>query len=960
MTMNMLSTDDLDSLMQSIDGHLQSPEFINEQLLLEDATSYLKICQEVNRKLLEASRLIDRGLRDDALKLMGNDSEVLTAFEKIDFPYRDEWCDLLDIYGIAAPPKLNIDAATKVNQTFSTLGDLQGLLKNHRLLALARAPLSSRIGVLHALASKDKSNPIWEADLVAFQKVRLQQLGREIERSVQAEDYDRLQELNSEMEGPVWRDAMDPKLLAITRTALAARTQRDRIQSVKSACDELQSAYSECDIARGFEISDRLKGLMDEANVDSGSQIYLAIEPALEWVQSQRNAIAEERRDQALIAALEQSLETAQKPEPIERAYQRALSIGSRLPTALQQRAVERLESFHLVARRRMMMIVGASVAALLVLAGSLGFWIYASQREAAAIAIEKMVEDLVSQEKLDEADSFVQKQNAEIQARSKVQASMTKVVSLRSQEAQRAADFMSLLDQVANEESPQAVADLLRKMRDLAKTIEDKKKLREQEKNVEEKRLAIVKEKQKKLMQQYQTFSESVDSILERKSDPAELISQLRTEKLSILNLSNQEAMGQSSVLDLAKQLARRIDTEIARMEDESRAQKSIADITDAVGKPEAYQEALTKFIEDFPSHPLTNSLELSSRIEELNQNNRWVDLVTAPVTQNPIRNSSSVVNDWLSQYELASGGSSKHCLAAMVKSVEPVLRKHAMASQAISDLQTLSESRLLDKMYIYPYMSARYYSWDSPSESKPTIAYISDFSFAELDKRFSGNFITAILPNVRVAGHSEFGAQMRKILNTIKDESFTTSCFGVLNELNKVQTDRIDPIFKLFLYRRLLEKMIPASEPLNAGFGSFAQELSDDALIDWDTNWLSIETKNPELNDNRLQAEAILVRFAGEWETRKGQMKTAYEKCTKSESVNLEWIGWVGYEGGKKVGICKSTDANRELVAVAYESPTNKVVNLGTQQSKIFELIGSVASIPVGSPIYSTSLPK
>jgi hypothetical protein len=43
-----------------------------------------------------------------------------------------------------------------------------------------------------------------------------------------------------------------------------------------------------------------------------------------------------------------------------------------------------------------------------------------------------------------------------------------------------------------------------------------------------------------------------------------------------------------------------------------------------------------------------------------------------------------------------------------------------------------------------------------------------------------------------------------------------------------------------------------------------------------------------------------------------------------------------------------------------VAYESPTNKVVNLGTQQSKIFELIGSVASIPVGSPIYSTSLPK
>lgn len=956
----MLSTDELDLLLQRIDGHLQSPEFINEQLLQEDATSYLKICQEVNRKLLEASRLIDRGLRDDALKLMGNDSEVLTAFEKIDFPYRDEWCDLLDIYGIAAPPKLNIDAAAKVNQTFSVLGDLHGLLKNHRLYALARAPLSARIGVLHSLSLKDDLNPIWDTDLAAFKKVRLQQIGREIERAVESENYQQLQDLKTEMDGPVYTGVIDPKLLAIANTALAARTQRERIEVVKATCEELQSAYSECDVPRGFEVSDRLEELMSEANVDSSSPIYEEIEPALNWVQSQRNAIAEEKRDRSLIAALESALETAQTPQPIEQAYQRALSIGSRLPQALQRRAIERLDSFQLAAKRRMMLIGGSTAAALLVIAGLLGFWIYSSQREAAAVAFEKTLEQLLAQEKADEVESLIQKQQAHIQSRPVIQASMTKVTSLRTAETNRQSEFEAVLKEFDQDPSPQATIDLIRKLQGLAKTVGDKLKVNEQEKIAEKKRLALASKKQEELMQQFKAFEKSVEDILDRTTNPIELIGQLRSEKLEITKFGNQGVNGSNSVLDMAKQLAKRVDTEVARIEAEMKAEQGISDITSAVGNAKEFEDALSDFATKNPSLPLSTSLDVPQRMAEFNINSQWIDLALDPVVDSPIQSSSIASKKWLDKYEAVSTGNTKHCLASMVNPVEPLLKKQANVSQAISDLTSLSESRLLDKMYIYPHIGARFYSWDAPSESKRNISYISDFSFAELEKEFSGNFKDVILLNVKVAGHSEFGGKLRNLLGKTKEATFTTSCFSVLDELNKIPSDRIDPIFKLFLYRRLLEKMIPASEPLSLGFGDFGQDLSDDTLIDWDTNWLSVETKNPELNQNREKAESILVRLSGQWDSLKKQTGDAYKKCSKGETSTLEWVGWVGLQGGKKAGYVKTIDANRKLIAVAYDGERSTLVNLGVQQNKVFALPNESQPILVGTPIYALIPPN
>ena len=954
----MLTPDELDSLMQNIEGHLQSPDLIDEQVLLSDATSYSDLCHSLNRKLAEASRLIDRGLRDDALKQMGGDAEVLTVFERVDFPERADWCELLEIYGIASPPKLNMDAATKVNQTFAILGDLQGLLKNHRILALARAPLASRLSVLYALFQKDMTNPIWELDLNEFRKVRVQQMAREVERAIQAEDYPQIQALTTELESPVLGNSVDPKILASTRTALATQSKREWMQRVQTACGNLQAAYAEFDVQSGFEWEEQVLQLFQESRLEPSSSVLTDIQPARDWLQSQRNDMQQQQRDRELIAALESSLENSTKSDPIERDYQRALSMGSRLPPALQQRAIERLESFQLLARRRLTMIAGSTMAVLLMIAGSLGYWIYTTQREAAAVQVETLFEDLIGNGRLDEADALAEKQSQEILARSKMQTGMARISSIRAEEVQRVADFNAVLDQLNNDTGEKPKFDLVEKLRGLAKSVDENLQVREQETKAEKIRLELARQVMEKAKERFQAIEKSVKGYLADRSNPTRLAENLKTEKSNLIRLVREESE-QKSVVDLAQQLERQINMELLRIAEDAQMIKGVEAITASVGELQLYNSKIQECVTRHATSLLAAELDIPARMDEFNKTQMWLDLaMSAPA--NPYKISSDSAEEWLRQYEQANALAKNHCLQGLTKNIEPGMRRQALVRKAIDQLTNLSESRLLDKMYIYPHLGVKYYSLDAPGETKKEISYLADFSFAELEKKFPAGFVQNVLPNVRVAGHSEFGVQMRKILQSLKEDEFSVGCFKILSELNKIRTDRIalkepyiDPLFKLFLYRRLLEQMLPASEALEEGFGDFSRGLTDD-LLDWDTNWLSVETKNPELNATREKAEEILGRVSN-WDSRKQKMAQAFTQGSKRSSRSLQWIGWVGVQGDKRICLLKKAEPGLELVAISYADRKSEIVKLGVCSEASFPLPDNAASLPVGSAIYA-----
>src|SRR6516165_1407149 len=140
------------------------------------ATAYAGACHEVTQRLGRCHRLLQQGLRSEAIQLAEAEPNLLETLAALDFPERAEWDDLVHLHDLEPAPNLPIEPARRLNEAYAEENPLQDLLRRHRRLALQRAPLRSRIGVLRQLASRDPGNPIWTDDLRAFEGNRFLQI----------------------------------------------------------------------------------------------------------------------------------------------------------------------------------------------------------------------------------------------------------------------------------------------------------------------------------------------------------------------------------------------------------------------------------------------------------------------------------------------------------------------------------------------------------------------------------------------------------------------------------------------------------------------------------------------------------------------------------------------------------------------------------------------------------------
>jgi hypothetical protein len=946
----MITQPELEALLQKMRRCLASPTSIDESVLAEHAAHYGQICGELNLKLLQAAKLIDRGLRDDALTLLGPDNEIIELFELCEFPERDDWCELIEIFGLEAPPPLDFDAAAKVNHAFALLGDLEGLLNIHRALALSRAPLAQRMQVLHALAKRDTENPIWNDDLRTFRDFRKRQLVEEIDQAISSEDYSRIELLKREMEGPVWTGSVDPKLLTKLVNSLAMRDQQELLKTIDDTGSKLREAYSEFDVEHGLELADALLDLLDKAKLAPDSQLVQDLEPVLAWAENQRRELEKQRQEAQLLEQLIYQLESAKESEPLELAYQKFLSTGSNLSQEIAARVEQRLSIFQMQARRRLIAIVSSLTICLLAIGIGLSLWIRSSQREAYAKQIEVALSSLIQNEQLDEAERLAGKQPPEIQSRVTIQNSIAEIAFQREQEAKRLKEFDQVLKELNEEDSAEPNERLLKRLKELAKTPPEKTLLAEQERMSEQKRLEFKKARQAKLIESYKELESNVASILIDRQSPQASIDSLNAIKSQVNQFLQQVSRDEGSISDTAQQLLRRIDREVEVYADRIRAEKDLDKITTEVGDINRFRGAIDAYRSQYPGS--LSTIDLEKRVTDIKLDAIWIELVANDLISNPDKMNSASASKWIQLYDQVKDSNEAHCLHSFVKDSVNRIRAQSKVDQAIENLVKISQSNLLRETYVYPFKGAKYYSPDPPSEKRSQVDYYVDFTLVTEKVEFGETYRFRVLPFVKESGQSVFGKKFRKLTSSLKADQFNSVCYKILSELNAVSLDTIDPIFKLKLYRALLNEMIPASPAIAAGMEDFYRGLEDDS-VDWDTNWLSVELKNPKLNSERDKAD-LKLHGLDDWDARRQRMSDAFQSKLKSEPNRLEWVGWICRNPEGLFGICKESSRNYELLVLLHERvATSQIVKLGIHSETRF-LVTDVR-IPVGSPIYA-----
>ena len=334
---------DYHQIVDQIRAFVQSSDQTRNALLESLASTYAEACIEVNQRMGRCHRLLQQGLRSEAIQLAEAEPKLLDSLAALDFPERADWEELVQIYELASAPKLFVEKAQFLNEAYAQEDPLQDLLRMHRRLALQRAPIKSRIAIMRKLAAQDASNPIWTDDLRTFEKARFRELQSEAALAAQNRNVATISQLLAEIEQQSWVEP-PPKALVQGLRKADAQFRGQQTRALLTDLDaRLNDAFAARDPIRGRLARQEWIALTASAPLAPTEPIWDRVQPPLNWLQEEDCRDGLDNAHEEAIAALLCTLDDPAQipPAELERLAHAVLQYGRGMPEGVQQRYVD-------------------------------------------------------------------------------------------------------------------------------------------------------------------------------------------------------------------------------------------------------------------------------------------------------------------------------------------------------------------------------------------------------------------------------------------------------------------------------------------------------------------------------------------------------------------------------------------------------------------------------------------
>lgn len=299
--------DDYQRLVDDIRSWLHAPDASQGHVLRDLAQDYAEKCRDANQRLRRCDDFLKRGLDSEAIHLAETEPILLDTVAILDFPERPQWEQTVQQHGFPAPPPLRLEVAETLNAAYARLQPLEPLLKQHRRLALMRAPLGERLAVLRQLATEDGGNTAWKDDISTFEKARWQQLEKEVGEAARFGNTATLNALIRELQQTAWQQ---PPPDAVLRTIYQPL--------LETLSTDLEQAFTANDARRATALRDQWQGLTRQLEPDPDSVLARRNEKVFRWLSQEEARQAEELEFQALLSRLEGALQTARPLDEVE------------------------------------------------------------------------------------------------------------------------------------------------------------------------------------------------------------------------------------------------------------------------------------------------------------------------------------------------------------------------------------------------------------------------------------------------------------------------------------------------------------------------------------------------------------------------------------------------------------------------------------------------------------------
>ena len=641
----------------------------------------LELVDGINARLERCVDFLRKGLHGEAIHQANIAPNVLDEAAVLSGPEATAWSQLCEEAQLGRAPSVDENLIIEVDQAFARGDGNDPLLSRHRLLALARAPLTLRIAKLRELSARDLDVPYWGDDLSDLEAHRLKQIRSELVAADAANDVASVNRLHEELSRP-WLVPPPPELVkAVARLRaklgdIDARAQLDELR------EPIRQAHDRDDDAALEPLLTEWRRLRQDVRHSAFTEDE-AVEAA-EGMTRRREARQLEQRWVQTLAGLEHALDHAAPLAELEQRWAAVERYERPVPEVLRTRfrsrqSAQRHGEGH--ERRAVMMGVVCGLVAVVALAGG-GLWWLMDQRSRAAW--DATIAEAIQTQRWDDARQLLgqlEQQWPALHAAPPFVSHTRRVAAFEESEDSRQQQWAEAMTRV--EMAGTTTPDLrsLELAESLARTPEEESKARGL-------RLAITQEELKQQTLRNQEYGELLGQLRERYAviramqGPPDLPS-LENLQADLVRLNRRPGVDATTraggetlqmaignlMVQLAEQIQQRGDTATA-----------VAQIQQAVGDPAAVDVAILRFLDRHPDHPLIHDLQRARLL-----NRPLVDLAAwnllMPQLEDPLVDTRQQA---VAEYE--------RLVAAL--QATPQLQKHAALTDYLAYLHTAMQT--------------------------------------------------------------------------------------------------------------------------------------------------------------------------------------------------------------------------------------------------------------------------
>ncbi|MDB5307520.1 MAG: hypothetical protein JWO38_1722 [Gemmataceae bacterium] len=248
---------------------------------------YALACHKANERLVACDQLLKANQRSEALRQAQLEPDVLKLYADLDFPARDRWEDISQQVGLPVPPRLNAVVARRLNKAFAESQSTEDLLRQHRLLALARAPLQRRLDILRLLARAEPTNLGWADDVRAYEVVRYEEMQQVFADPRRPPTWAVVCRLHEDLSSDVWITPPPLDLLGTVQTLRAKLHRKQGEQLIEAINPQLAKAVSDQDLDAARELESQVEALAIEYGLPESSRALATFNQAGEWIDAE-------------------------------------------------------------------------------------------------------------------------------------------------------------------------------------------------------------------------------------------------------------------------------------------------------------------------------------------------------------------------------------------------------------------------------------------------------------------------------------------------------------------------------------------------------------------------------------------------------------------------------------------------------------------------------------------------